>query len=149
MASSELASSTPGPLGYGWTDNFSTSLLLNDPSSTDVTVVTESGAESVFSPPPGGACVYPQQIPTMGGSYCALPQVAGSLTLSGSTYTLKLANDTIETFTTSGSTAKLSTITDAEGNVTTVSNGLYAPGTGECPSTSTLNPTLSCEAASS
>jgi RHS repeat-associated protein len=145
MASSELASSTPGPLGYGWTDNFSTSLLLNDPSSTDVTVVTESGAESVFSPPPGGACVYPQQIPTMGGSYCALPQVAGSLTLSGSTYTLKLANDTIETFTTSGSTAKLSTITDAEGNVTTVSNGLYAPGTGECPSTSTLNPTLSCE----
>jgi sugar lactone lactonase YvrE len=46
-AQAEAATSSPGPLGYGWTDNFATSLWLNSDDGTtasgDVTFVQRTG----------------------------------------------------------------------------------------------------------
>jgi hypothetical protein len=93
-AQAESATSTPGPLGYGWTDNWSTSLALNSDYGTtvsgDVTFIQANGSEALFVPPVSSACQAPYTGPGTSGTYCKLPRVLGSLTYNSgsSTYTL-------------------------------------------------------------
>jgi len=94
VAQQEAATSSPGPLGYGWTDNWATSLLLNTDYYTsvsgDVTFQQANGSEALFVPPVSGSCVSPYVGPGTSNTFCALPQVLGSLTYNSgsSTYTL-------------------------------------------------------------
>jgi YD repeat-containing protein len=134
------ASSSPGPVGYGWTDNWASALLLNTPSSGDVTVQGPSGAETTFVPQ--SSCEGPYQPTEMGGQYCALPDTVGSLSLSGGTYTLTIAGGTTETF---NSTGQLTSQTDPHGNTIDLAYGSESPGQGNCPSNSEVPPTASCE----
>ena len=137
LAQEESASSAPGPLGYGWTDNMAMSLALNtdyDTSVTgDVTLNQSNGSQALFVPPVSGACAYPYFGPGTSNTYCALPQVLGSLTYNSgsSTYTLVEHPRTTYTFNSSG---QLTSITDPNGDSETVTYNSPSPGTGDCPS---------------
>jgi len=110
---------TNGPLGYGWTFSFNTSLSVNGTSGV-VTVNEETGGQEVFDP-------------ASGGGYTAPPRVMATLVhnMSG-TWTLVVRNQTTYTFNSSGqltseedlngyttsltySSGELTTITDPEG----------------------------------
>lgn len=135
------SASTPGQMGYGWTDNWATSLLLNAPSSGDVTVSQSNGAQVVFVPPSGGSCPSPYVGPGTSGTYCALSYVLASLTYNSgsSTYTFVTHPQETEVFNSSG---QLTSITDAQGELETVA--YPSGGSGGCPSTA-----HSCEAVTS
>jgi RHS repeat-associated protein len=143
LAQQEAASSTPGPLGYGWTDNWATSLLLNTDYGTsvsgDVTFNQANGAQALFVPPVSGSCPSPYVGPGTSDTYCALPRVFGSLTYNAgpSTYTLVKGAGTTYTFNSSG---ELSNIADADGASESVTYDSPSPGSGHCPETAT-----SCE----
>ena len=68
LAQAESATSSPGPLGYGWTDNWGMALELNTPSSGSVTVVEGSGSEVEFDPPSAGSCTAPEIGPGTSGT---------------------------------------------------------------------------------
>ena len=80
---------TNGPLGYGWTFSFNTSLSVNATSGV-VTVKEETGGQEVFNP-------------ASGGGYAAAPRVMATLVhnMSG-TWTLVVRNQTTYTFNSSG-----------------------------------------------
>ena len=135
MAKSEIDGDQPGgPFGYGWTDNWATSLQFSEPSAGDITVVGPNGAENVFEPQSGSPpCKWPYQIPAMGGTYCALPRVIGALTTADGGYQLTLGNGTAEEF--NSSTGRLTSITNVQGQSLSLAYGGEMPGSGECPST--------------
>ncbi|MCU1362558.1 MAG: legume lectin beta domain protein [Acidimicrobiaceae bacterium] len=136
LAQAQSASATPGPLGYGWTDNWATSLALNtdyDTSVTgDVTLNQSNGSQALFVPPVSGACAYPYFGPGTSNTYCNLPQVLGSLTYNSgsSTYTLVEHPDMTYTFNSSG---QLTSITDPNGDSESVAYNSPSPGSGNCP----------------
>ena len=146
-AQQEAAASTPGPLGYGWTDNWAASLALNTayatPTSGDITFDQANGAEALFVPPSGGSCPSPYVGPGSSGTYCALPRVLASLTYNSgsSTYTLVEHPKTTYTF---NSTGQLISIADPDGATETVTYNSPSPGTGECPAAAS-----SCETVTS
>jgi YD repeat-containing protein len=133
----ESASSTPGPLGYGWTDNWDTSLALNSDYGTtvsgDVTLTQANGSEALFVPPVSGSCQAPYTGPGSSGTYCKLPRVLGSLTYNSgsSTYTLVEHPNTTYTFNSSG---QLSSIADPAGATESLTYSSPSPGSGHCPS---------------
>jgi RHS repeat-associated protein len=136
-AQAESATSTPGPLGYGWTDNWATSLALNSDYGTtvsgDITFIQSNGSEALFVPPVSGSCKAAYVGPGTSGTYCALPRVLGSLTYNSgsSTYTLVEHPKTTYTFNSSG---QLTSIADPDGASESVSYNSPSPGTGQCPS---------------
>jgi len=142
-AQSQSASSSPGPLGYGWTDNWDTSLSLNSDYgasvSGDVTLTQANGSEALFVPPVSGSCQAPYVGPGTSDTYCALPRVLGSLTYNSgsSTYTLVEHPDTTYTFNSSG---ELTSIADPAGATESVAYDSPSPGSGHCPGAAT-----SCE----
>jgi hypothetical protein len=82
LAQQESGTSIPGPLGYGWTDNWGTSLSLNSDFGTtvtgDITLNQDNGSQELFVPPVSSACPSPYVGPGTTGTYCALPSVLGS-----------------------------------------------------------------------
>jgi YD repeat-containing protein len=123
-AQQEAGSSTPGPLGYGWTDNWAASLALNTDYATsvsgDITFDQANGAEALFVPPSGGSCSSPYVGPGSTGTYCALPRVLATLTYNSgsSTYTLVEHPKTTYTY---NATGQLTSIADPDGATETVS----------------------------
>ncbi len=132
---------TNGPLGYGWTFSFNTSLSVNATSGV-VTVNEETGGQEVFDP-------------ASGGGYAAAPRVMATLVhnMSG-TWTLVVRNQTTYTFNSSGqltseqdlngyttslmyTSGELTTITDpasrtlsigwTSGHITTVTDANVSP----------------------
>ena len=81
----EQSLSQPGPLGYGWTDNWNTSLKFTNPAGA-VTVEEANGSEVTFTLPVSGSCQAPNT--RTAGDYCSRPQVTADLTVSGGNYTL-------------------------------------------------------------
>jgi YD repeat-containing protein len=136
-AQTESASSTPGPLGYGWTDNWDTSLVLNSDYGTtvsgDVTLTQANGSEALFVPPVSGSCQAPYAGPGTSSTYCALPSVLGSLTYNSgsSTYTLVEHPNTTYTFNSSG---QLTSIADPDGATLSLTYNSPSSGSGNCPS---------------
>jgi RHS repeat-associated protein len=136
MAQAEAASSTPGPLGYGWTDNWATSLLLSTDYDTtvsgDITLNQANGSQALFVPPVSGSCVAPYVGPGRTDTYCALPRVLGSLTYhsGSSTYTLVEHPSTTYTFNSSG---QLTAIADPDGGTESITYESPSPGSGNCP----------------
>src|SRR5262249_51222792 len=117
--------SSPGALGYGWTDSYATSLSA-DPVSGKVTWTQPSGAQVVFTP-------------AGGGGYTAASRVLASLTENGDgTFTLIARQRVTYDFSSSGQltnmvdlngyattlaydgSGRLSTVTDPEGRKLTV-----------------------------
>jgi RHS repeat-associated protein len=143
LAQTESTAGTPGPLGYGWTDNWNTSLSLNDPSTGDVTVNQGNGSQAVFVPPVSSACPAPYVGPGTSGTYCALPDVTATLTYSSSssTYTFIIHPYKKYTFNSSG---QLTTEGTPGGASLSIAYGTPSPGSGSCPSTAS-----SCEQVSS
>ena len=142
-AQAQSAASTPGPLGYGWTDNWDTSLSPNSDYgatvSGDVTLTQSNGSEALFVPPVSGACQAPYTGPGTTGTYCALPRVLGSLSYDSgtSTFTLTEHPSTTYTFNSSG---QLTSIADPAGATASVTYDSPSPGSGHCPGAAT-----SCE----
>ena len=138
-------SASPGPFGYGWTDNWATSLEVSQ-SSGDITVVNPSGALTLFVPQ--SACSFPYQTPALGGTYCALPRVVASLTQTQNPggYQLTLQDGTVDSF---NSVGQLTGVADPEGRSLTVAYGAESPGQGECPGNAQVTPTVSCEVVTS
>ncbi len=137
VAQEQAAASSPGPLGYGWTDNWNVSLSLNTPSSGDVTVNEYGGAEVVFTPPVSGACVSPNVGPGTTGTYCALPEVTATLSYSSgsSTYTLITHPYEKRIFDSSG---KLASDAGPGGATSALSYNTPSPGSvAACPSAAT------------
>jgi RHS repeat-associated protein len=78
-----------GPLGFGWTFAFNTSLSINATTGA-VTVNEESGAQEVFDP-------------ASGGGYTTAPRVITTLVHNGGgTYTMVVRNRTTYTFAATG-----------------------------------------------
>jgi RHS repeat-associated protein len=134
LAQSQAAASTPGPLGYGWTDNWSMSLQLNTPATGQVTVDQENGAQVTFVPPAAGSCPTGMVGPGTTGTYCAPPRVMATLTYNSATSTYRFDRSPGYTFA-FNSTGQLTSETDPSGNTTTVSYGSPSPGSGYCPAT--------------
>ena len=130
---SAQSETTPGPLGYGWTDNYSAHLLFNDPAAGDVTVVQDDGAQSTFFPPVDNSCVAPYEGPGTSGTYCVPPDVTASLMYSSATSTYSLTYHPYEQWS-FNSSGQLTAITDADGESVTIGYNTPAPGTGACPS---------------
>ena len=124
LAQEESGSSSPGPFGYGW--SFTPSL-----NTSTLTVTQSSGAQVSFVAPTSGACSAPYVGTGTSGTYCALPYVTATLTLSGSTYTFTTHPYTAYTF---NSTGKLTSETGPGGSALTWTYGSPSPGSGHCPS---------------
>jgi RHS repeat-associated protein len=145
LAQQEASTASPGLLGYGWSSNLSTSLLINSDYGTttagDETVVEANGAETLYVPASGGSCPsapfqyqFPDGSAGTSGAFCAAPQVVASLVYNSTaaTYAFTVPSGTTSTFNSSGS---LKSITDRNGLVETFGYGTPNPGSGSCPST--------------
>jgi hypothetical protein len=128
LAQAQATAGTPGPLGYGWTDNWNASLSV---SSGVVTVTQANGAQVTFYPPVSGACQAPYVGPGSAGTYCALPEVTASLTYSSGTYTFTTHPYMSYTFNSSG---QLTSESGPGGATVTLAYSTPAPGSGRCPS---------------
>lgn len=95
---------TNGPLGYGWTFAFNTSLSINATTGV-VTVNEETGGQEVFDP-------------ASGGGYTTAPRVISTLVHNGSgTYTMVVRNRTTYTF---SATGQLTSEQDLNGYITSL-----------------------------
>ena len=130
LAQAQAASGTPGPLGYGWTDNWNLTLQVD---SGTVTINQANGAAVTFVPPTGGACTSPYVGSGGSGTYCALPDVTASLTYNAanSTYTFITHPYTSYTFNSSG---QLTGESGPGGAALSLTYNTPAPGAGNCPS---------------
>ena len=130
LAQAQAASGTPGPLGYGWTDNWNMSLSAN---SGTITISQANGAVVTFQAPTGGACNAPYVGSGASGTYCALPNVTASLTYnsSNSTYTFITHPYASYTFNSSG---QLTGESGPGGATLSLAYNTPAPGSGNCPS---------------
>jgi RHS repeat-associated protein len=102
---------TDGPFGYGWTYNYGMSLSC---SGTTATVTQENGATAQFTT--SGSC-------SSGTWSPSAPRFIATLSYASSTWTFKRQNRDTYTFNSSG---QLTSITDLNGYVTTLS---YTSGT--------------------
>ncbi|HTX00311.1 MAG TPA: DUF6531 domain-containing protein, partial [Acidimicrobiales bacterium] len=136
----------PGPLGYGWTDNWATALLPAPGGSTlspsaPVVLDEPGGGEQVYDVPIDGACPSGEEEPS-GASFCAPTNVLASLSYDSatSTYVLTEVGGSTETFSSSGA---LTSIADPEGDTTTIAS-TSAPSS-DCTSEIGSPPTASGE----
>jgi RHS repeat-associated protein len=92
-----------GPLGYGWTFSFNTSLSINATTGV-VTVNEETGGQEVFDP--------------VGGGYTTAPRVMTTLVHNGNgTFTMVVRNQTTYTF---SATGQLTSEQDLNGYITSL-----------------------------
>jgi hypothetical protein len=145
MAATEAGeqSPSPGPMGFGWTDNWGEKLELNTPSSGDVTFVGPTGASLEFDPPVAGACPQPYQgdpSPSFAsGSYCAISYANASLTYSSSSGTYTLVTHKPDQTFVFNSSGQLTNVYDSDQATIampelSVSHDTPSPGSGDCPS---------------
>jgi RHS repeat-associated protein len=142
------AATAPGPLGYGWTDNWGMSLAIGSPATGDVTVTQADGAQVEYDAPAnfaGGVC--PASEPA-NGSYCSAPYVLASLSYSTGTsdYTFVTHPQTTYVF---NSTGRLLSQADALGNTDTVAYNTPAAGSGVCPASPASCETITSASGSS
>ncbi|HEX4345399.1 MAG TPA: DUF6531 domain-containing protein [Solirubrobacteraceae bacterium] len=141
-AQTQSAAGTPGPLGYGWSDNWAMSLSSR---SGLVTVTEGNGANVTFASPVGGVCEAPYVVGSGAtGTYCALADVTASLTYDSgsSTYTFVTHPYMSYTFNSSGQLASESGPGGA--TLSAAYNTPTPSGSGACPSSAS-----SCETVSS
>lgn len=143
VAQTQATAGAPGPLGYGWSDNWSMSLSFDDPSAGAVTVVQENGSQVAFSSPSGGICPLGTSSPGTPGSYCAPPRVTATLAQDPTSgdYTLTRMNGENFVFNTTG---ELISESDAAGNTLNISYAAPPPGSGSCPAAA-----ITCETVTS
>jgi RHS repeat-associated protein len=129
LAQAQASAGTPGPLGYGWTDNWNMSLSV---TSGVVTITQADGAQVTFYPPVSGACQPPYIGSGASGTYCALPEVTASLSYNSgsSTYTFVTHPYASYTFNSSG---QLTGESGPGGAALSVAYNTPAPGSGSCP----------------
>jgi RHS repeat-associated protein len=132
MAQAEAASSSPGQLGYGWTDNWDASLTLQDDGS--ITVNQSDGAQVTFYPPVDGSCPSPYVGSGASGTYCAPADVTASLSYDSSSATYTFITHPYQRYT-FNSTGQLTGLSEPGGAATTVAYNTPAPGVGACPAT--------------
>ena len=137
----EAGATSPGPDGWGWTDNYSGLGVTIDPSSDWATVHEATGSQVAFEPSTASACP---------ASYTPeAPRVIASLSCStggGNTYYALSTNGGLEidTFTYNAS-FQLTEITEADANANTTtilfdqqgSNSMGANYNVACPSSAT------------
>ena len=137
---SKSGDTSPGPDGWGWTDNYAMSVSI-DPSSDVATVHQENGSQISFTPSSASACP---------SSYtAAAPRVTATLscaTVSGNTVYSLTRNGGLQvdafTYNSSSQLTKI-TETDSNGYVTTIlfaqqgSNSMGANYNTSCPSSAT------------
>ncbi|HET8752085.1 MAG TPA: DUF6531 domain-containing protein, partial [Gaiellaceae bacterium] len=130
LAQAQATAGTPGPLGYGWTDNWDMSLSAN---AGTVTINQGDGAAVSFHAPTNGACDSPYIGSGDPGTYCALPDVTGSLNYDSatSTYTFLTHPYANYTFNSSG---QLTSESGPGGATLSLAYNSPAPGSGNCPS---------------
>ena len=133
LAQSEAQSSSPGPLGYGWTDNWNVFLTI---TGQGVTVTEPTGAEIAYTPESGGSCAAPEVV---AGTFCALPYVLATLSYYPATGTYVFVAPPHETYT-FYSSGQLLSVSDQSGETTEVTYNSPSPGSGQCPSSA-----ASCE----
>ena len=140
QAQVESGATSPGPDGWGWTDNYQMSVSI-DPTSYVATIDQENGSQISFTPSSASACP---------SSYTAVaPRITTTLscaTVSGNTVYSLTSNGGLSvdafTYNSSSQLTKL-TETDANGYVTTVlfaqqgSNSMGANYNTACPSSAT------------
>jgi RHS repeat-associated protein/uncharacterized repeat protein (TIGR02059 family) len=134
LAQAQTAAGTPGPLGYGWTDNWNMSLSVN---SGTVTINQGNGAVVNFKAPTGGACSYPYVGSGASGTYCALPSVTASLTYNSASSTYAFITHAPYTSYTFNSSGQLTAESGPGGATLSLAYNTPAPGSGNCPSTAT------------
>jgi RHS repeat-associated protein len=142
------AATAPGPLGYGWTDNWAMSLAVGSPATGDVTVTQADGAQVEYDAPAnfaGGVC--PASEPA-NGSYCTAPYVLATLSYSTGTtdYTFVTHPQTTYVF---NSTGQLLSMEDALGNTDSLSYNTPTSGSGVCPASPASCETITSASGSS
>ena len=139
LAQAQAKAGSTADMGYGWTDNWDTSLSVDGIGV--VTVSQPNGARVNFYPPTGGSCTSPYVGPGTTGTYCTLPAVTASLVYhsGSSTYTFVTHPYRSYTFNSSG---QLSSISGPGGASLTVSRNSPSPGAGDCPSAASLCDTI-------
>ncbi len=100
-----LSASVDSPVGYGWSNNWSTHLAFDTYLPGDVSVVQPSGVPVVFSRTISGG----------NDAYTAGPWVNATLTGSGTDYVFRLVDGTAYTYSSAG---RLSSVTTRQGYVT-------------------------------
>jgi RHS repeat-associated protein len=124
-----------GQMGFGWTDNWATSAVPNDPAENDVTVVESNGSQVTFYPYGTSCPIAGQLAPGSGsnhGTYCVAPRVQAYLTMSGSDYVFSLQDGTSYTYSSVGAFVDETSPTGLSVSI--------AAGATTCPA-----PAVSCE----
>jgi hypothetical protein len=124
LAQAQASAGTPGSLGYGWTDNWNSSLIFN---SGVVTVSQTNGATVTFHPPVSGACVSPYVGSGASGTYCALPDVTAALTYNSATSTYTFTTHPYQAYT-YNSSGQLTRLAGPGGATVTLTYRSPAPG---------------------
>jgi YD repeat-containing protein len=139
LAQSQASPGTPGPLGYGWSDNWDLSL---DITPTGITVNQADGSQVQFLAPVNGSCASPYVGSGNPGTFCAGPYVTASLTYNStsSIYTFTTHPYHSYTFTASG---QLTGEAGPGGAATTITYNSPSPGAGSCPSSASSCETVS------
>jgi RHS repeat-associated protein len=133
LAQEQALTSTPGVLGYGWTDDWNMSLSA---SSSVVTVTQGDGAQVNFYPPVSGSCQAPYVGLGTSGTFCALPEVTATLSYDSGSSTYAFVTHPYESYT-FNSSGQLTGESSAGGATMSIAYNSPSPGSGSCPSTAT------------
>jgi len=130
----EVASAIPASIPPAPGQTSSLALAPTGAAPGGLTITQPGGAQATFWAQSGGSCASPYVV---AGSYCILPQDQGA-TLSynsgSQVYTFSPApGDTSYTYNSGG---QLTSETDTAGDTLTIAYRTPAPGSGQCPSTS-------------
>ena len=130
---------SPGPLGYGWTDNLGMSVSYNSTANPPVATVTEeNGAQITFNPTSGDGNAWCAGLTT---TFCPTsPRVIASLTYSTTLdawiFVREVGGNT--TFTFDGAMTSVDALTSIQdANLDKLQAATEAAGTGKCPSSAT------------
>ena len=138
LGQAQAAAGTPGPLGYGWTDNWGAALSV---TNGVVTITQGNSAQVSFYPPVAGTCQAPYIGPGTSGTYCALPSVTATLTYNSGSSTYTFITHPYESYT-FNSSGKLTGETGVGGASTSITYNSPSPGSGHCPSGATSCTTI-------
>ncbi|HEY1621074.1 MAG TPA: DUF6531 domain-containing protein [Streptosporangiaceae bacterium] len=146
QAQAQTQAGTPGPMGYGWTDNWATSLSAAQPSPGDIFTVSGLGTDAGQNgPATSGALDAPEQVDSSGGNtYIAdaqdnrIEEIAGSTgtqwgiaMTAGDIYTVAGSPTGVEGASGNGTPAASSLLDDPEG-IAVNSTGLYISDSDNC-----------------
>jgi RHS repeat-associated protein len=131
LAQEQALTSTPGVLGYGWTDEWNMSLSA---SSSVVTVTQGDGAQVSFYPPVSGSCQAPYVGLGTSGTFCALPEVTATLSYDSASSNYKFVTHPYASYT-FNSSGQLTGESSVGGATMSIAYNSPSPGSGSCPST--------------